>query len=48
MHLIYMVVFAQAIMLWGSHHYISIVDRSINNSGVKGTSSTLWTLRCMT
>ena len=48
MHLIYMVVFAQALMLWVSHNYISIVDRSISNSGVKGTSSTLWILRCMT
>ncbi len=48
MHLIYMVVFAQALMLWGSHQYIFIVDRSINNSGVKDTSSTLWTLLGMT
>ena len=45
--LIYMVVSAQAFMLWVSQHYISIVHRSINNSGVKGTS-TLCTLSCKT
>lgn len=36
--LIKMVVFAQVIMLCCSQHYISLIDRSIKNTGVKGTS----------
>ena len=33
-----LVVFAQVIMLCGSQHYISLIDRSIKNTGVTGTS----------